>query len=300
MKKCSKEKIKKCNNKIVLKDKVVTNRTIRTWRGGLVSNKPKNRGKILVKIDLKIVNFDTKKYARNAREKVFFYPNIWELARYDRRGKKSATALPGVLMNTNKFLSECRKIKVNFGKYHKTFYIKVIVEKNQWRDFNTIKLIRSGDVELNPGPALGRIDNANKMEIITYNCRGLKEYKKLKRVLNKCSQILKENKLSLIMLQETHLGINETNKLNVMWRGGYVAAPGEGASRGCLTLFDSRWRQEESYTSPDGRLACAALTMEGVEVIVLNVYAPNNHDLSFVELVFEKLIEFRDKYPLIV
>lgn len=43
-----------------------------------------------------------------------------------------------------------------------------------------LQLMKSGDVESNPGP----------MNIITYNVRGLKLYDKLKRLLNKCYKII--------------------------------------------------------------------------------------------------------------
>ena len=86
-----------------------------------------------------------------------------------------------------------------------------------------------------------------KLELITYNCCGLKDYKKLKRTINTCANIIKMNTFSLIFLQETHLDIEATRKLNIMWRGQFSLSPGSEVSRGCITLFDSEWEVQEKY-----------------------------------------------------
>ena len=151
------------------------------------------------------------------------------------------------------------------------------------------KLMLAGDVESNPGPldsrssAVGGKTNStnerNLIEIITYNCRGLRDYKKLKRVLNTCSGVVTKNKLNLVFLQETHLEQDANTRLGMMWRGGFCLSPGAGNSRGCVTLFGHGWEVEEKYESLDGRLACLVIKSESLSLITLNIYAPNDHDI---------------------
>jgi len=57
-------------------------------------------------------------------------------------------------------------------------------------------LLRSGDVEPNPGP------RETILSILTYNARGLKNRPKLKRILNKCHKEINENCNAVIFLQE--------------------------------------------------------------------------------------------------
>jgi len=55
---------------------------------------------------------------------------------------------------------------------------------------------------------------------------------------------------------------------------------------------------DEKFEANDGRLACVALSNDHHSVIAINAYAPNDHNIQFFETVFEKLIYFKDKYPL--
>ena len=229
--------------------------------------------------------------------------------------------------NTKEILKILLNLKPIFSQNYLSKYIGNIKNPNPhpWCPFSSIfqykpveehdesyKLTRSGDVESNPGPAYngatsgcGKMSNPDKdrkkkhpVEIITYNCRGLKDYKKLKRILNTCANVIGKNKLSLLMLQETHLEAESVRKLTLMWRGNFSLSPGLGGSRGCLTLFDKCWEIEDKYESQDGRLVCLALKSEQLSVIVINAYAPNDHSLEFFENMFEKLIHFKDRFPL--
>ncbi len=174
---------------------------------------------------------------------------------YQKLGRK----LIPVVSKQNKFRGRRQPVNwVGTNEHRKKF---VIVETNkisQDPDIihnNSCNILLSGDVERNPGPGPGldpreeqtngNDDGTNRgnrgkttprakdevMEIITYNCRGLKEYKKLKRILNTCDSLMKRNKDSIVLIQETHLNQAELEKIKIMWRGSYNASPGEGASK---------------------------------------------------------------------
>jgi len=155
--------------------------------------------------------------------------------------------------------------------------------------FNLI--YRAGDVEKNPGPKKDNI-----LKVITYNERGLKEYKKLKRVLNKCAGIIGSNHNTVINLQETHLESNEENRIKLLWRGNFILSPGSQKSRGCLTLFDTSWELLEEWADPGGRSCVITIKKAAGVFTITNLYAPNIHNVTFFEAVILRQIEYKDKY----
>ena len=125
------------------------------------------------------------------------------------------------------------------------------------------ELLKSGDVESNPGP--GTQDG----KIITYNIRGLKESGKLKRVLNKCATIIKNNDCSVINLQETHLDRVQEDKIRIMWREGFTLSPGSSRQRGCITLFSKKWQILESKGDKGGRFCITTLSKHQEKFTIL-------------------------------
>ncbi len=158
-----------------------------------------------------------------------------------------------------------------------------------------ILLLRGGDIESNPGP--GRVSESDKkITLITYNVRGLKEYTKLKRVLNSCAELIKTNRNTIICLQETHLERNDENKLRVMWREGFVSSPGGNKSRGCITLYDNSWDKIESQADPSGRYTVLTLKKPFGIYTIVNLYAPNKHNINFFEKIILELVKSKDTH----
>ncbi len=100
-------------------------------------------------------------------------------------------------------------------------------------------LKQSGDIEENPGPVLSNECTA-AVKIITFNARGLKDKLKLKRLLNKCYNVLKENLDSFVLIQETHLNKEECSQLELLWRQSFCASPGIGRQGGPLSYIITR------------------------------------------------------------
>jgi len=151
----------------------------------------------------------------------------------------------------------------------------------------------SGDVEENPGPDSGKQEY---LSINSYNIRGLKEYSKLKRVLNKCAGMIKQNNNVLFNLQETHLSLEDKNRLEVMWRGKYSLSPGANKSRGCLILYDSSWDLLDQSIDKGGRYNVITIKKQWGTYTIINLYAPNDHSLEFFEAICNLAIEHKDKY----
>jgi hypothetical protein len=72
-------------------------------------------------------------------------------------------------------------------------------------------LLLTQNVEPNPGPMN---QNTKAFKVITYNCNGLGNKDKLKRILHKSAEIV--NKNGIVCLQETH--ITNTDYLKLIWK----------------------------------------------------------------------------------
>ena len=79
-------------------------------------------------------------------------------------------------------------------------------------------LLQSGDVERNPGPELAPNPQSRKPEtkltIVSQNCRGLGETKKLKHLLNNCHKIGKKSESYIVGLQETMIADEDKIKFS--------------------------------------------------------------------------------------
>jgi len=224
-----------------------------------------------------------------------FFPNFWGTMLHHALFLEKFIFVrqqPIVNKTTNNFKRKrfCESLIFNIS----TYVLLTKVTKLGLRGLNLI-LLMSGDVERNPGPGLVRKDDTKqRLTIITYNVRGLKEYTKLKRVLNKCATLLKSNQNTVICLQETHLERGDENKIKIMWRESFSSSPGGNKSRGCLTLFSSSWEVVNTLCDPEGRLNIVTIKKNFGTFTIANVYAPNEHNVSFFERVIEKVVNIKD------
>ncbi len=160
------------------------------------------------------------------------------------------------------------------------------------------RILLAGDVELNPGPEQAiNNDHAVSVKIITFNARGLKDKSKLKRILNKCYNILKTNPDSFILFQETHLDETECKVLELLWRENFSVSPGIGRQAGVVTLFSSTWAKTGEFKDFNGRFCSTVVTKYGQQLCINNIYAPNDHDINFFTDLYNKIFEIKDQAP---
>lgn len=151
-----------------------------------------------------------------------------------------------------------------------------------------ILLLRAG-IEPNPGPDLAT--NFPEFSVISQNCRGLTNCKKVCRMVKKLN--LSKAPLTVACLQETHC-INKF-ALNNLYKGTYVVDDGDRNQRGVSILIPEGLELCESRTSGLGRWAIAAIkptsSVQSYKTLVASVYAPNCHRESkiFFEDFFHNL-----------
>ena len=168
------------------------------------------------------------------------------------------------------------------------------------------RLMRSGDIESNPGPGgLGKEEGQKRrppanLMVTSYNVRGLNDEAKLRHLINclykDCGG---KNTDFVACLQETYL--ERDGKLPYLWRGNFYLTPGTGSSCGCITLLSSHISVIESHNI-DNRghvLVCQKAGESGAMFLIANIYAPNpnsNEKIEFFERAFEILRELKERF----
>ena len=120
------------------------------------------------------------------------------------------------------------------------------------------------------------------INLMTWNVNGLNNPMKKKKVLSH----INSKGSDLIYLQETHLVNGEAQKLNRGWVGHVSFSCGNGRSRGVAILINKRLQFKclKEDSDGEGRIVLILAEIQGLKVILANVYAPNIDDPAFYGL----------------
>jgi hypothetical protein len=123
-------------------------------------------------------------------------------------------------------------------------------------------LLITAGIETNPGPkgepCKGKSSCCDKVELITYNVRGLGNPKKVTTLFNGLNKINMSNPKMIAVIQETH--VNDWKKMAFKWRPEMVGVPGSGSSCGVAAILGADWKLvEDDPDDNDPRtILCAA------------------------------------------
>ena len=172
----------------------------------------------------------------------------------------------------------------------RTFHIKpfCLITNEKILSIMILLLLLCQGVESNPGPP-------GTLEFLTYNCNGLGDQKKLRRLLNKLDK--KVNRGAIILLQETH--IVNTSNLSSMWKHKYLSNCKRTNAAGVMILFSGKYEVRQELYDNDGRHILAVLSYEEKNIIISNAYFPNDHKegIKFAEEVYCKVLEAQSDFP---
>ena len=170
------------------------------------------------------------------------------------------------------------------------------------RGLNLLRL-RCGDIEAHPGPvtvpAQEKQDQKATLQLVTQNVRGLGDSKKVRHLINNCYKLSKKASNSIYFFQETF--VSKLSLVNYLWRGEHHLTPGTGNSQGCLTLVTSPYKilRTIELGSRGHILVLTENDINKAELIVANVYAPNNNDeekIAFFSDVLDELADLEATY----
>jgi exonuclease III len=150
-------------------------------------------------------------------------------------------------------------------------------------------------VERNPGPPKEDRRGRRKMEIITYNCNGLGDQKKLRRLLLKANKKVQDG--AIIFLQETH--IVNTDYIKSIWKNKFISNCIKTNSAGVIILYNNKYELKLALEDKDGRMIVAVLKSDDSIIIGANAYFPNDHreGMIFAENLYLKILEAQSEYP---
>lgn len=132
--------------------------------------------------------------------------------------------------------------------------------------------------------------NNNNIKIVSFNINGVLNPIKRSKILSK----MKKENAQVVFLQETHLNSVEHEKLKRMgFSQVYHSSCKLGHKRGVATLISHRVKFEKisELKDKEGRYSLVSGKIEGVQITLLNVYAPPNSDLNFYRKIFELMME---------
>ena len=126
--------------------------------------------------------------------------------------------------------------------------------------------------------------------IMTYNCRGLRNTHNREKVF----EWIKGKKMDIILLQETHSSKSDEIMWGNEWGGNVLFSHGKTDAKGVMVLVNKSSNIEICEWSYDdeGRVIYALICMYGKEILIVNVYAPNEDDPSFYKNVFEQILKY--------
>ena len=131
---------------------------------------------------------------------------------------------------------------------------------------------------------------ANKgIRLVTWNCNGCGSLVKRKKML----MYLKQKQTDIAFLQETHLAAGDTAKFRRDWVGQVFHSSFTSKQNGVMILVNKNINLALIKELKDkwGRIICIEVLINGVKLVLCNVYAPNKTEPTFFHEVHKMLGE---------
>ena len=128
------------------------------------------------------------------------------------------------------------------------------------------------------------------LKIGTFNVRGIRDIAKRSEIYS----FLRQKQFDIIMLQETHTIPSDEQFWHSHWGGKIIFSHGASNSKGVAILFRKNlgFRIKSKFSDTQGRILGAHIILENRDILLVNVYAPNDDDPSF----FDQLQDYIDQY----
>uniref|UniRef100_A0A3B4V2V9 exodeoxyribonuclease III n=1 Tax=Seriola dumerili TaxID=41447 RepID=A0A3B4V2V9_SERDU len=133
----------------------------------------------------------------------------------------------------------------------------------------------------------------NNVNLISWNVNGINNKVKSYKIL----MHLKSLGCNIAMIQETHLNEVESLRLKQRWVGQVFFSPGMiRNARGMCILIAKRisFQLNELFTDKKGRFLILSGTLKNVKFVLVNIYAPNTGQVTFLTSLCPLLSKFSD------
>ncbi len=129
--------------------------------------------------------------------------------------------------------------------------------------------------------------SGSAVRFVSWNVRGLNGPVKRTRIFTH----IKRLKTEIAFLQETHLRIEDHNRLRKTWVGQVYHSSFNHRARGSAIIIHKRVQFTASGTisDPQGRYIIVSGHLFSTPVVLVSVYAPDWDDVNFVKKIFSLL-----------
>jgi len=160
----------------------------------------------------------------------------------------------------------------------------------RYSNFLKIKL-RSEGIHPNPGPETTR----SNLSFTSFNCRGLKELGKFRRLMSKINQLLDQNRI--VALQETHKV--EDRLLQNFCKHKYIKNCELDNKAGVILFFNNTFEVKNKVIDDESRYIIAVIESPLIKLVVGNGYFPNDHKVAskFGTEYYNQMKECQIAYP---
>ena len=124
------------------------------------------------------------------------------------------------------------------------------------------------------------------LKLCTFNCRGIQDHVKRRKIFH----YLRVIDCDIIFLQETHSSVNDEKMWKSQWGEHIWFLSGSSTSKGVAILIRKSVSLEfhSEIRDPNGRFLIVSVKINGLAVVLVNIYAPNNDPEFFLD-VFAKV-----------
>ena len=149
----------------------------------------------------------------------------------------------------------------------------------------------AGSNRIENGSSVRCLKLESSLRTATINVRGLRNEAKLLGIVKK----LKEEKLDILAIQETHLVTEqEINNLSSRWGGIVHYSPGTNRSKGVATLFGPKHTAGNvKFIKSYDRIVFSRVHLDSENIMIVNVYSPcdiKKDKLSFLAELQKKIL----------
>ena len=135
---------------------------------------------------------------------------------------------------------------------------------------------------------------ADTLKIRSLNANGMQCKKKRDLVFNELTKYNQE----VLLLQETHTNVSDEKHYKTKWGKNVFFSHGTTNSRGVCIIIPKTFNGdcEKIYADPEGRLLIVKITIEKVDYVICNIYAPvssyENEQIDLLMLLEKELEEY--------
>ena len=143
-------------------------------------------------------------------------------------------------------------------------------------------------------------NSLSKLDVFSLNVRGVRDLIKRRSIFS----FLKDQKACIYFLQGTYSELNDENVWKKEWGGELFFSHGTKHSKGVCILINptAQIQVNYSYSDNSGRIVSITISLNGHNLTLCNIYAPNNqaHQLQFMQELNNCIINKTELTSLIV